>query len=83
VDAWLLDLESAMRTTLHSHIASSLAEYPSDASFEANGNWEQWMQKWEGQVVLAVSQIMWTAAVSKALSVTCISQKKYPICKIF
>ena len=70
VDAWLLDLESAMRTTLHSHIATSLAEYPSHTSDEVSADWEDWINKWEGQVVLAVSHIMWTASVSKALSVT-------------
>lgn len=71
MDAWLQDLETAMRTTLHSHIEEALSQYPTDnISFLFGGNWEEWVPNWEGQVVLAVSQVMWTAAVTKALSVT-------------
>lgn len=59
-----------MRNTLQSHIESAISQYPADINFSSGGNWEEWVNTWEGQVVLAVSQVMWTAAVTKALSVT-------------
>ncbi len=75
MDGWLLELEAAMRATIKSHISTSLSQYPADlgsdsSCFSESGSWHNWFRSWEGQVVLAVSHIVWTAAITKALSVT-------------
>lgn len=57
-------------TLVASFSQPTLSQVVTMPCFEVGGSWTEWFRKWEGQVVVAVSQIMWTAAVTKALSVT-------------
>jgi dynein heavy chain len=61
VEAWLLDVEAAMRTTIRRLIVRSLADYAQHPRTE-------WVQSWPGQVGIAVSLIVWTREVSAVLS---------------
>ena len=49
-----------MRTTLQHQIFKALGEYSQETS-------EKWLLDWPGQVILAVSQILWTKSITKAL----------------
>ncbi|PRP75973.1 hypothetical protein PROFUN_01689 [Planoprotostelium fungivorum] len=60
VENWLLEVESAMKRTIRQVIEVGLKSY----SLE---NREAWVTEHPGQVILSVSQIEWTKAVTQAL----------------
>lgn len=60
VENWLLEVESQMRKSLKKITVDALHDY-------AVTKRPQWVQKWAGQVVLAVSQVYWTMGVEKAI----------------
>ena len=56
VEKWMLEIENVMRATLKDLTKVSLADYYKRERTD-------WVQKWPGQIVLAVDQIDWTAGV--------------------
>jgi dynein heavy chain len=61
VELWMLDIEAAMRACLKDIAKRARQEYPAMVRTE-------WMRKWPGQCVLAVSQIVWTNEVERSLA---------------
>jgi dynein heavy chain len=61
VEKWLLEVEKAMKLSLRSVTIQSYEDY-------SNCIREEWVLKWPGQVVLAVSQIFWTVEVENVLT---------------
>lgn len=57
VERWLLEVESAMRRTLHKVAGEALNSY-------AASERSQWILEWPGQLVLNCSQVYWTREVS-------------------
>ncbi|KAK3287738.1 hypothetical protein CYMTET_4767 [Cymbomonas tetramitiformis] len=64
VEVWLVQLEEAMQKSMHSSVAKSLTARLDLGESTRN----DWMLAWPGQVVLAVTQIMWTRAVTAAIA---------------
>ena len=60
VEKWLLKVQNAMFDTVRSKIAAARGKYSPDQRAE-------WVVKWPAQVVLCVSQIVWTAEVHREL----------------
>ena len=58
VEKWMLEIEKVMRTSLKMLTQQSIADYYSSSRTD-------WVQRWPGQVVLAVDQIDWTTGVEK------------------
>ena len=56
VEKWMLEIENVMRATLKELTKASLADYYKIKRTD-------WVQKWPGQIVLAVDQIDWTKGV--------------------
>eukprot|EP00002_Diphylleia_rotans_P006932 TRINITY_DN1638_c0_g1_i1.p1 TRINITY_DN1638_c0_g1~~TRINITY_DN1638_c0_g1_i1.p1 ORF type:complete len:4126 (-),score=976.49 TRINITY_DN1638_c0_g1_i1:597-12974(-) len=61
VENWLLEVENTMKSSIHHTLKQSLVAYPKTKR-------SQWVQDWPGQIVLAGSQIYWTAAVERAIT---------------
>jgi dynein heavy chain len=61
VERWLSDVEKMMVVSLKKVFLNSWSDYTQTPR-------EQWVTKWPGQVVLAVSQIYWTNEVETAIS---------------
>jgi dynein heavy chain len=59
VENWLSEVEKTMRATIQNTIARAIMEY-TDAR-------DKWVMNWPGQVILVVSQIIWTKTVTKAI----------------
>lgn len=59
VEKWLGEIESMMRSTLKSITRSSMLDEGTPRTL--------WVQKWPGQVVLAVNMIRWTHGAEKAI----------------
>ncbi|EDV21418.1 uncharacterized protein TRIADDRAFT_60039 [Trichoplax adhaerens] len=60
VEKWLQQVEFAMKKSIRQEIEDSLADY-------LDSSRKEWILLWPGQVVLACSQIFWTAEVSQAI----------------
>jgi dynein heavy chain, axonemal len=60
MDAGALQTEQVMMQSLHTITKKAVTDYITTKR-------EDWLLKWPGQVVLAVSQIFWTRAVEDAL----------------
>lgn len=60
VENWLLEVESQMRKSLKKITVDALHDY-------VNTKRPQWVRKWAGQVVLAISQVYWTMGVEKSI----------------
>jgi dynein heavy chain len=60
VEGWLTEVERTMRDTIQHTIGKALATYSEETR-------EKWLLMWPGQVILAVSQILWTRAATKAI----------------
>jgi dynein heavy chain len=60
VERWLLQVEKVMQISVHDQIAKAIKAYndiPRD----------RWVMDWPGQVVICVSQIYWTKAITECL----------------
>lgn len=53
VECWLVDVETTMRKSIALNLDLSVRAYSTEGRLD-------WIQKWPGQIVLAVNQIMWT-----------------------
>ncbi|XP_040604880.1 dynein heavy chain 2, axonemal isoform X1 [Mesocricetus auratus] len=62
VESWLGDVERAMRTTLRDLLRNCRV-----ALKKFLNKRDKWVKDWAGQVVIAASQIQWTADVTKCL----------------
>jgi dynein heavy chain len=60
VELWMVKVEDAMRTSLHTVTLKALGDYPSRPRSE-------WIRLWPGQVVISVSQIFWTQEVNASM----------------
>ncbi len=60
VEIWLKDLEKIMNDTLKDQCKKSFKDYSSTPR-------AKWLVSWPGQIVLLVSQILWTASVEASL----------------
>lgn len=60
IENWLTDVEKEMRKCLKKICADSCVAY-------VNTKRTDWVKKWPGQIILAVSQIFWTEGVESAL----------------
>ncbi|KAL3142803.1 hypothetical protein ABBQ38_003102 [Trebouxia sp. C0009 RCD-2024] len=60
VEKWLIQVEAGMAESIKESCKLGVAAYAAQAR-------EQWVLEWPGQVVLAVSAIFWTSAVTNAL----------------
>ena len=58
VEKWMLEIENVMRTTLREIMSESIKDYYKTKRTE-------WVQKWPGQIVLAVDQLDWTRGVEE------------------
>ena len=61
VESWLKDVEAVMYDTILDQCCEAVKDFE-----QCDRN--EWVLKWPGQVVLAVSQIFWTRAVEAALN---------------
>ncbi|MEW5311652.1 MAG: hypothetical protein WDW38_003348 [Sanguina aurantia] len=61
VECWLLEVESAIRRTLHKVAGDALEAY-------AREQRSSWILAWPGQLVLNCSQVYWTREVTQAIS---------------
>uniref|UniRef100_A0A4W3H563 Dynein heavy chain linker domain-containing protein n=1 Tax=Callorhinchus milii TaxID=7868 RepID=A0A4W3H563_CALMI len=62
VEAWLCDVERAMRYTLKEILKDCRV-----ALKKMNNRRDKWVKEWPGQLVITSSQIQWTTDVTKAL----------------
>ncbi|XP_075243127.1 dynein axonemal heavy chain 7-like isoform X3 [Convolutriloba macropyga] len=60
VEKWLLRVQNSMFDLVRGKVSSARHKYTADTR-------EQWVAKWPAQVVLCVSQIVWTAEVHREL----------------
>ena len=60
VEKWLLDVEKTMLASMKHTVTKGFEAYKESPR-------EEWVLKWPGQVVLAVSQIYWTAEVESVI----------------
>ncbi|RUS73939.1 hypothetical protein EGW08_018296 [Elysia chlorotica] len=60
VERWLQQVEEVMKLSLREVMGKAVNAYPSIER-------EQWVLQWPGQIVLAASQIHWTAEVTQVL----------------
>jgi dynein heavy chain len=60
VEEWLVEVEVMMRKSLANIIDKAMVDYAKVPRLE-------WICKWQGQVMLAGNQTMWTAQVEKAI----------------
>lgn len=59
VEKWLGEIESMMRSTLKTITKSSMIDESTART--------DWVQKWPGQVVLAVNMVRWTRGAENAI----------------
>jgi dynein heavy chain len=64
VECWLLDVQGAMKRTMHSITREALAAYPKASR-------TSWILQWPGQLVLNGSQVWLVAAVSNTFRYIC------------
>jgi len=62
VELWLLKVEEQMRLGVQKEIDKSLQDYQNPKTKRID-----WVRKWPGQVILCISQLMWTFQVEKRL----------------
>ncbi|GFS14644.1 dynein heavy chain 3, axonemal [Elysia marginata] len=60
VEKWLQQVEEVMKLSLREVMGKAVNAYPTTQR-------EQWVLQWPGQIVLAASQIHWTAEVTQAI----------------
>eukprot|EP00878_Enallax_costatus_P013463 GHUV01014078.1.p1 GENE.GHUV01014078.1~~GHUV01014078.1.p1 ORF type:complete len:1340 (+),score=424.03 GHUV01014078.1:252-4271(+) len=60
VESWLLEVEGAIKRTMHSITREALTAYPKTAR-------TTWILQWPGQLVLNGSQVFWTREVTDAI----------------
>eukprot|EP00775_Hariotina_reticulata_P006671 gene6671-6895_t len=60
VECWLLEVEGAIKRTMHSIAREALAAYAKSAR-------SSWILQWPGQLVLNCSQVYWTREVTEAI----------------
>ena len=60
VERWLVEVEAMMKKSLANAIDDGLVDFHSSSRTE-------WLRSWQGQVILTVNQITYTAAVEKAI----------------
>ncbi|KAK3779700.1 hypothetical protein RRG08_013655 [Elysia crispata] len=60
VERWLQQVEEVMKLSLREVMGKAVNAYP-------NIDREEWVLQWPGQIVLAASQIHWTAEVTQAI----------------
>uniref|UniRef100_A0A667XC84 Dynein axonemal heavy chain 2 n=1 Tax=Myripristis murdjan TaxID=586833 RepID=A0A667XC84_9TELE len=65
VEAWLCEVEKAMRSTLKHYLKSCRS-----ALTKMTKQRDKWVKDWPGQMLITASQIQWTADVTKSL-ITC------------
>ncbi|XXQ31525.1 Dynein heavy chain AAA lid domain containing protein [Plasmodiophora brassicae] len=63
VELWLGEVEALMRDSLSTIMMKSLKAHHDPQAFVR----EKWLLSWPGQIVLAVSQIVWTSEVEDAI----------------
>lgn len=79
VEEWLWDLEQSMKESIQKVIADGLRDYPAVAIEDAADHLSQstsnlyterirWLRGWASQVILTVSQIVWTRQVESSLT---------------
>ncbi|XP_076448252.1 dynein axonemal heavy chain 3-like [Babylonia areolata] len=61
VERWLLQVEDVMKLSLREVMGKAVAAYPTTKRTD-------WVLQWPGQIVLAASQIHWTAEVTQAIA---------------
>jgi dynein heavy chain, axonemal len=61
VERWMLEIEGVMIKTLRMKTKEANQDF-------VKTDLENWVDKWPGQVVLAVDQINWTLGVEKAFA---------------
>ena len=61
VEKWLIEVEAIMRKSIAYLIDQSVADYQTKERLD-------WIQLWQGQVVLVVSQYQWVLQVEKAIT---------------
>ncbi|KAM3857822.1 dynein axonemal heavy chain 2 [Diretmus argenteus] len=62
VEAWLCDVEKAMRSTLKDCLKNCHV-----ALKKTTGHRDKWVRDWPGQVLITASQIQWTTNVTRSL----------------
>jgi dynein heavy chain len=60
VECWMLEFEDVMKVSIREVTEKAVAEYVTKPR-------ERWILEWPGQVVLAASQVHWTAEVTAAI----------------
>ena len=79
VEEWLYDLEQSMKSSIQNVIVKGLKDYPQVSVEDAADHLSQstsnlyherirWLKAWPSQVILVVSQIIWTLQVEEALT---------------
>eukprot|EP01119_Soliformovum_irregulare_P017766 TRINITY_DN5330_c0_g1_i3.p1 TRINITY_DN5330_c0_g1~~TRINITY_DN5330_c0_g1_i3.p1 ORF type:complete len:3685 (-),score=1128.16 TRINITY_DN5330_c0_g1_i3:1844-12898(-) len=69
VELWLLELESAMRSTLKKILARAIASYTKMTR-------ENWVHSWPAQILLTANQILFTQSVTEAIQMQDVSELK-------
>lgn len=61
VEKWLVQVEDQMVISVEKELRLSFDDYPKIAR-------TNWVQRWPGQIVIAISQVYWTASVHSCLN---------------
>ena len=61
VECWMLEFEDVMKVSIREVTEKAVAEYATKPR-------ERWILEWPGQVILAASQVHWTAEVTAAIT---------------
>ncbi|GAB1598116.1 dynein heavy chain 3, axonemal-like [Argonauta hians] len=67
VELWLQQVEYAMKLSLRQEMVKAIESFP-------HNHRNKWVLMWPGQVVLAASQVHWTAEITKAIETGSIHQ---------
>ncbi|KAL4429302.1 hypothetical protein ABPG74_002288 [Tetrahymena malaccensis] len=78
VEKWLLEVEKQMRTSLSKVMEEGLLDLQSGQEKRS-----EWVRKWPGQVVIAISQLIWTESLEESLNQSGLNGLKefYEICQ--